>query len=278
MSGGFRSYDLVSRNLKKPSLPTPERLPQIQQAVKKIDADFIGLIDTHGWKRIFSLEELKKKFGYPYVFHTPLEDNRPEVPESGITVLSRFPVFNFETVRLHSRNAVKSIIDIEGRQVDIFTVYLDDLSEETRVSQVKALCNLMDKRKTIVMGDFNSILPEKVLELKIKWKLVLMMKPDFKKNPSFNTYFKPVFESLCNAQAINLLRKNGFLDARGQTKTNTFPTPLLPLNLPPLLQVDYIFHTPDLKVDINVPTEKLFNKASDHFPIVGIIKSPPNIP
>lgn len=268
MSGGFSSYGLHEK--------TPERLPQIKQAVKTIGADFVGLIDTHGWKQLFTLAELKKLFGYQYAFQTTLADDRVDVPESGITVFSRLPILKFETVRLHSRNAIKAIVENEGKRISIFTIYLDDLCEETRVAQVKTLCDLIDQKNTIVMGDFNSIRPENVFEIKIKWKLVLLMKPEFKKKPLFNTYFKPVFKSLCKAQAINLLRKHGFGEAKGQTKTNTFPTPLLPMNLPPLLQVDYIFHTPDLKVtNFNVPTGEPFDKSSDHYPIVGTISFKP---
>lgn len=50
----------------------------LQKALKSIDADFIGLIDTFKWKETFSSNELSEKFGYKNVFHINMEDTRVE--------------------------------------------------------------------------------------------------------------------------------------------------------------------------------------------------------
>ncbi len=52
MSGGFSSYTSASS--------LPERLDLIKQALKKINADFISLIDTFRWDKIFTEDVYKK--------------------------------------------------------------------------------------------------------------------------------------------------------------------------------------------------------------------------
>lgn len=260
MTGGFNSGSL--------SLRTPERLALLQEAIKKIKADFIGLIDTYRWSETFTQRELQSLFGYKKSFQITLQDKRIS-PLAGIAVLSNLPVKRFQSCRLENRNCLKAEVVCKGKIIDIFTVYLDDLKEETRIKQVKALLKLVKPKPTIIMGDLNSVCPEDVPQLKLNWKKFLEAHTDFKKRKDFDSYFTPAFKSFCTARVIPKIRSFGFLEV-GAQEGNTFPTPLF-LNCPvPYSRIDYIFYNSFLKVKkFQVYKKGIFNKASDHYPVAG---------
>jgi endonuclease/exonuclease/phosphatase family metal-dependent hydrolase len=131
MSGGFLDYD--------PILPTPERLPLIKEVVSSINADFVGLIDTYRWDTYFSPHELTTLFNYPHVYSVCLNDESLKKigHDNGISVLSRIPVSDFKTIRLHNRDAIKTSLATGKQQLDIFSVYFDHASEDTRLKQLR---------------------------------------------------------------------------------------------------------------------------------------------
>jgi endonuclease/exonuclease/phosphatase family metal-dependent hydrolase len=262
MSGGFNSYESTS--------PTPERLLLLREAIKTINADFIGLIDTFRWGEVFTPKELKDLFGYREVFQTNLEDSR--VAELiGITVLSRLPIKKFASIRLCSRNAIKTQLEMEGKEIEVFTIYLDDLSEETRLNQIAALFNEIQDYPSVIMGDFNALCREDIPEVRLKWNKFLEMNPGFKKNKDFEDYFVPAFNGLIRGEVIEEIKKRGFKEAKDEAlRKMTFPTPVF-LNISvPYLKIDHIFYTPDIMIkNFQVLTGGIFDKASDHYPIVG---------
>ena len=82
LSGGFTTYNYESK--------TPERLQLLIKAIKEINADFIGLIDTFRWDSLFTESELRKIFNYKYVHCINLQDERLKSigANNGITILS----------------------------------------------------------------------------------------------------------------------------------------------------------------------------------------------
>lgn len=261
MSGGFNSYESISSK--------PEKLLLLQKAIKTINADFIGLVDTFRWGEVFTFKRLKELFGYQEVVQADLEDNRVE-KRIGITVLSRLSLNEFGTVRLYSRNAVRSQLKINGKEIEIFTVYLDDLSEETRLNQIKALLGIVNK-PSVIMGDFNAVCKEDVPEIKLKWHKFLKLNPKFKESKDYESYFVPVFDELIRGEVVEKIKQKGFREAANNgIRQMTFPTPVF-MNVPtPYLKVDHLFYTPDLSIDnFQVLTGGIFNQASDHYPVVG---------
>jgi len=91
MSGGFNDYNFNSLK--------PQRLDLLKKAIKEIDADFIGLIDTFKWKDIFRQQDLKKLFNYKKVFHINMDDVRVD-KKIGLTVLTNFLNVKFKKVSL----------------------------------------------------------------------------------------------------------------------------------------------------------------------------------
>ena len=113
-SGGFNSYDSLSDQ--------PERLPLLQKVIKKIGADFIGLVDTFRWREVFTTNDLRKIFGYQNTFHININDQRVD-ERIGIAVLTNLPVKHFKSIRLKTRDCLKTQIDHQGKVIDIFTLY-----------------------------------------------------------------------------------------------------------------------------------------------------------
>ena len=121
------------------------------------------------------------------------------------------------------------------------------------------------------MGDFNSLRPEDFKQTKEKSDLFLRYNQNFKERKDYETYFIPVFKELCLAEVIPLIRSKGLIEASIKEKNeSTFPTPLFLNMKTPIAKIDYIFHTPDIFVnDYQVLTGEVFDKTSDHYPIVG---------
>ncbi len=257
MSGGFKEYGSTAKS--------PERLEGMTKVIREIDADFVSLVDTHRWTEVFREDDLRRLFGYKNVYMVNLEDERLKVKghDNGVTVMTRLPVEKFETIRIFNRNAIRT--SVEG--VDIFTTYLDDLSEDTRLKQVGALFEKVEaKRPVIITGDLNSFDQDDLMGAKTGLKILY----------SFNANarsMEPVTNEMARAEVTKLIKENGFRDM-GKGKGNTIPSKLFPIKLNgPMLRVDYGFCTPNIKVEsFEVLRGEEFDKLSDHFPIMMSVK------
>lgn len=261
MSGGFSSY--IS------TVNKPERLRELQKAIQTIKADFIGLIDTFRWVEVLSAQDLKNLFGYREAFHINMDDVRVD-KRIGVAVLTNLPVRTFQSVRLHTRKCIKAEVNFKKKVLNIFTIYLDDLSEETRLQQAHALLKQVTNHSTILMGDFNALHPEDVAQSKATCDAFLKANPSFKSRKDYRSYFVPVLESMYQTKVVPLVRSRGFLEAvnHGQVQP-TVPTPLF-LKIPsPIFKIDYIFSTPDLMLNkLRVLKGGIFDETSDHYPII----------
>jgi len=264
MSGGFNDYNFNSLK--------PQRLDLLKKAIKEIDADFIGLIDTFKWKDIFRQQDLKKLFNYKKVFHINMDDVRVD-KKIGLTVLTNFLNVKFKKVSLITRNCIQAELKFpHNKTLDIFTIYLDDLSEDARLEQIQTLFNKINPNPTIIMGDFNAINPKDIKQSKDNFKRFLKINPDFKKRKDFNSYFKPSFSNMLRVDVIPLILAKGLLDARGENLKDRQPTVFTPLSdlgeNGMILTVDHTFCTSEIKTKKFKNYKKnLFKKASDHYPI-----------
>lgn len=133
MSGGFDGYDHAAS--------APPRLSVLQDTIKQIDADIVGLIDTFRWDKQFTPKQLTQLFHYPYSFSVALHDKRLEKlgHDNGLTILSRQPFVTRQAINLGTRNAIHVQVNIGTRLASLYVVYLDDMSETTRLAQVDKL-------------------------------------------------------------------------------------------------------------------------------------------
>lgn len=257
MSGGFSDYKSEKR--------VPERLNFLVETLKKIDADFVSLVDTHRWTEVFTSEDLKKLFGYKNVYMVKLEDERLKLKghDNGLTVLTRLPVSKFETIRMFSRNAIKTSI----KGVDIYTTYLDDISEDTRLVQINSLLSqTVTGVPAIIIGDLNTIDESDLVEARKQIEAMFVINPETK-------VMEPVLTEMMRGEVTKKIKSVGFIDM-GIGKGKTTPSKLFPYKIDdPIIRLDYGFSTPEIKIEnFQVLRDKVYDQLSDHFPIKMRVK------
>lgn len=262
-SGGFANYDSISDK--------PERLDFLRKAIRNIDADIIGLTDTFRWKDIFTSKHIEKLFDYPYSYHIDMNDARVD-GRIGVAVLSRHPIIAHKVVRLHNRDAIKATVELadSNKLLDVFVLYLDDLSESTRQKQVQALkVHHAGTNPTIVMGDFNAVWPQHVAWTKQQVDNFIAANPDFKKRSDYKT-IRSTFNNFYAATVLPSLAERGFVEPLELHPTAL--TPLHPLAMPAIFPVDHILGKNCTLSDYSVGRGILFNTTSDHYPLIAMFE------
>jgi endonuclease/exonuclease/phosphatase family metal-dependent hydrolase len=258
-SGGFSDYS------KKLSLP-PERLQVIKTAIGMFHADFVGLIDTYRWETEFKPENLTAEFGFTYVKSISLQDEIRGIngEDTGLTILTKLPVVYCDVIKIANRNALLTTVRIGNNDLDIFTVYLDYLSEEVRLNQIKELLRQVRlDRPTIIMGDLNAISPREQI------RFSNFLAGFSTKYPQLIFQIWPKVLEMLKGKVINYILANGFHDG-AIIKKPTVPTklPNYPLRRA-ALRLDYAFANKLVDIsNLTVPQDEIFDRASDHYPIV----------
>lgn len=256
MSGGFDGYDYEAAY--------PKRLPEIQAAIQEIDADIIGLIDTFRWDEIFSNQQLRDLFGYDHIFTIKLNDKRLQElgHDNGLTLMSKQPWLSCEAINLSTRNALKSSFDINGHVITLCLAYLDDLDEDTRLDQIKAIVDACGTEDAVIIGDLNTLSTEDDQDI------LPGLKAFYANNPGIEQKLSPVVTQMQKGEVMAWLRSQGFIDA-GVQLGPTMPSKLFPAVVDePFLRIDYGLASLQIKVnDFAVHATETMQKASDHFPI-----------
>lgn len=257
-SGGYKDYEDES--------PTPYFIQEIIKGVHSLRADFVSLIDTFRWDSVYDTDQLQTMFGYKHAYCINLNDERLKKlgHNNGITALTNDDNLEFSTVSLGTRDAVRTSFKGDN-SLDVFSVYLDDISEETRLEQIQSLLHYVEPgKRTIIMGDFNSIADRDVTKVELTLMRIFRYLP---RNIKSHLYS---FESkIARRGTIKFLESQGFVDAAGVNPEPTVPTKKNYQLISPFLRLDYAFCTPDIKIaSMQVVRGKLFNQVSDHFPFV----------
>lgn len=253
LSGGFKEYG--STEIK------PSRIDALAKVITEIKPDVISLIDTYRWAEIFTTQELQQLFGYPYVLSVKLDDERllAKGHDNGITVFSRVPETRMYTIRLSTRNAVRT----SARGIDIFSIYLDDLSEDTRMRQIQDVLRLVNPNTpTIITGDFNTIDLADLTETSKKIEEL------GRKFPGPVKSMVGLFTEMKRGEVTKMLGEHGFVDL-GKGAGNTVPAKLFPLPTDePIVRLDYAFGSSQIKLEeFKVLTDDKYGNLSDHYPI-----------
>jgi len=252
MNGGYNSYSSKAN--------TPERLDLLKKVITDIDADFIGLIDTFRWKEVFTPNDLRKHFGYRNVFCIDMDDTRVD-KRIGLTVLSKFDM-QCKQLRIYNRNCIKSTINRKGYEYTIFTAYLDDLSEDTRLLEIKSLLSQITRKNTVIMGDLNTFTKSDLEHIPKD------VQNYFRKEPDLYKDLKSAFQEMKRGEVVYLLQKEGFVNGM-PTFQATAPSKLFPGDFDaPFVRIDYVFHSKDMQIkEAKVLKSGVLDRTSDHFPI-----------
>jgi endonuclease/exonuclease/phosphatase family metal-dependent hydrolase len=262
MSGGFNSYSTTASE--------PERIAILQNAVSDLKADVIGLIDTFRWDELYTASDLTTLFGYKYAYCINLNDERLKKlgHNNGITLLSNLGIIKSQTITLATRDAVIAQLQDGSKIVNIAVVYLDDLSEDARLEQLKELRNYIDPQEPwLIIGDLNSI------KKSDRDSITTPLRQFQEENPEIAKKLSPAIHDMMRGEVIEQLESWGLQDADKENHA-TLPTPLFPGTIyQPFLRLDYCFHSPSLSTShFNSPRSDVYTKASDHFPIVFDVK------
>lgn len=153
-------------------------------AIKKHNVDFCGLNEVRGIGPIEGYTDQTNAIGDALGFYRyfgeaiKVKDTSPY----GNAVVSRYPFKSVETIKIpdpdinnelnrdgepvhyESRCIIKSVIEIEGKDI-CFLVTHFGLAESERINAVKTICDIVDNTdlSLILMGDFNTEPDEKLL-------------------------------------------------------------------------------------------------------------------
>ena len=253
LSGGFKDYGSPEKR--------PERVDGLAGVIKELKPDIVSLVDTHRWTEVFSPAELKNIFDYPYIRMVKLDDQRliKKGHDNGIVVLSQIAGTETQTIWLATRNAIKT--EIGG--IDIFSVYLDDVSEDTRIKQVEVVLKLVNPNTpTIITGDLNTIDKDDLAEANKQLEALSYKFPRPMKS------MEGSLSEMKRGEISKILNDHGFIDL-GKNKGNTVPAKLFPLHVDkPVLRLDYAFGNNLIKLEeFMVLTDEKYGNLSDHYPI-----------
>jgi len=257
-SGGFNSYD--------PTLDKPERETLISSFIHEAhtnsDVENVTLPDAYRWDELYGGNEgIATHLGYASARFIRLEDERLERNNGagiGIAFATDRRIEQSEPLDLDTRQGLRVVLALGYYGLQVASVYLDDLSEETRVNQVRALhANLIPDMPTILTGDFNALrqdmdgasFADRAKDIAIRsLARVLASRGD-------------VGVSITNMnkrQVVPLLNSLGYQDADNK-KRPTAPSML------PAFGVDYVFHNDRVELS---NFDVLRTKSSDHSAIV----------
>ncbi|MFC1722539.1 endonuclease/exonuclease/phosphatase family protein [Nanoarchaeota archaeon] len=243
-------------------------LDQIAEIISSADIVLMQEVDKSVRRSHFidELEYLREKAGFSYS-HFSDNWNFRLLPflnptnfgklRTGHGILSRHPIKDADTYTFQKphasfwhrwfflwRTQQYVDIDINDQTLRVFNVHLESESQADRISQATQLKQLVTKTKhpTILMGDFNAILPEATDK-------------DF---PNENYLDDPTIEIIRETDLKELFPPSQY--TREPKKYFTFPS------RKPDRRLDYMFYSEE--IDIITPnTLQQYKEASDHIPI-----------
>ena len=189
-----------------------------------------------------------------------MEDTRVE-KNIGITVMTNLDVETFRIVRAHNRNYIETKLN----GLYIYTCYLDDLSEDVRILEIKSLLNQINT-PAVIHGDLNTFTKDDL------HKFSATKNKFIQNNQELYSKLKPITDEMERCEVVKIIAEKGFIDADRDVNA-TLPTTLFHAKVTkPFVRVDYIFHTKEIQIDnLVVPNSEIINKVSDHFPVIANI-------
>jgi endonuclease/exonuclease/phosphatase family metal-dependent hydrolase len=258
--GGFDTY--------RPDSMVPAREGQIQSFIDDSHhnqgVESVSLTDALLWDEVYGGDQgIASHLGYKDARFMPLDDerlNRNVGSGIGLVFASDIPIEQSRALDLESRQGLSTILDIGKHGLQIATVYLDDLSQDVREKQIRALINNLEKDiPTAIVGDFNMLRPElKGATFTIQAKdLAVRSLASIVPGKELRT----TIVEMNKRTGVPLVESFGFNDADSSKMRPTAPSIL------PVFGIDYIFSNDGVTVT-NVKV-KGSQEASDHLAIMA---------
>jgi endonuclease/exonuclease/phosphatase family metal-dependent hydrolase len=234
-------------------------LPELQSFVAQQNLDVLCIQEANGWNNGVPsrLENFAVSTGLHYYVYG---DSNTRFK---LVTLSRLPIAHSKVYTegfWHS--AVRAIIRLGSRTLDLWNVHLNPNDEDSRLSEVKRLSAMIDRTQpTIVSGDFNS------LSETDGYSDLLIENLALQGIRKFGT-------RKLRYDVTNYIASQGLVDlaaAQGQRQTTVPTSANNDTHHAADIRVDYMFATPgitNLIEEIDVPKDALTNIISDHYPLV----------
>lgn len=138
---------------------------RIVDALLGLDADVIFLPEAFGVRTAKGVNERLRQAGYAW--HDAQYRDAGKPPQPGDSnphnrFLYRIPLILHSEARYADIRTMQTVIVLDPathQEIRIMGIHLDDRSETLRIAQVEDLADhvLLDKRPTVLMGDFNAV-------------------------------------------------------------------------------------------------------------------------
>lgn len=221
--------------------------------IRQVNADVVLLQEispTYARERLSNLQDI-----YPYQFSQP-DDSR----WGGNITLSRYPIVVMDYVDLHVRNnpvPQRIIIDVNGREIAVYNAHMAWPASHPRLPIPRRLNNLYVQ---VVLG-FNDRLRN--AQIRRFLELIDQEQRPFIVGGDFNTSDY----SLMYSEIASHMR-DSFAEA-GYGLGGSWPNSAargLPAFIPPLVRIDYIWHSDDFYATYAEQGPRL---ESDHIPLIA---------
>lgn len=157
-SGGYAKYEITDA-------PPAREMPiknHIEQIRHEYGIEGVSLIDTFGWRQRYGHDAfIARHLGFSAARFVSLDDERLNGlygQSPGIVFATDTPVHEFRELDLETRQGLGAILNLGRYGLQIVSVYLDDMNEDVRLRQARALVDSLEPGiPTILQGDFNTL-------------------------------------------------------------------------------------------------------------------------
>ena len=248
------------RKTKSPYQLEEERLKAAQKMIREVNPDVLGITEA-----CYSVpNQFNILMDYRNLFNFKYSISCPSGPEWGGVLLSQHPIIDAQPISTQNGYGIRSKIMKEGKIIHVDLVHpKHDITEINKMSLLELF--LKNKPETyIILGDLNAYSDTDDYDRK---KLI----------ETFRTFNPENAESavdiLLERRLIPYIKSQNLLDVFGDSKELTIPTPKYSNGSSTGARIDYIFHTPDIKVlSSEVIKREGAEIASDHYPITAILE------
>lgn len=248
-------------------LDTTSNKAAFAQWLKEKDPDVMAFQEMNGFTQI-EIEEFANRYGHAYSVLSK-ETGFP------IALTSKYPITNVEKV---IDNMHHGYIQATVRNITFFVVHLSPHKYQKRLEEIKlvlaAAASAPDKRKTIILGDFNAQSPQDSI-FYTDGKMVEVQKILKTKNP--------VYDNLRNGEldynVVRTVLANSYIDPVYSSKglqisfsADIQGDPDLKYNK---TRIDYIFLNSFFKRKIEkafIIRDEFTDGVSDHYPVCVSLK------
>lgn len=249
---------------------TPE---QILNMIERIDADVLVLPEAYIGQPASGVDERLRKMGYTWRDVRYDEHDSERIDDNYVRVLSRFKIFESQTLRWNDARGLISVLIEEPstkQVVRFIATHLDERSEKRRLAQLKDAVDFINSvtMPTVMLGDFNAMHLDKKSRFIRAWfvrKMVSLIP-----HIQIRKRAEMLMEMAKGSSLTFLESKTNLYDIDSRHQATVTPKQRDAEWMPSIriAQIDHIFVTPDI-VATNFEVSK--DGGSDHRAILAEI-------